>query len=140
MQRHVQAIEAMKKDAAGDDALGSSQDHLKPWPPAPKIQSIEEARRILMNFGMTEAVRQKDKELAEVHGCMVKAVHKSWYEPGLIWKNAEPESRDWLYEKEEADIEHFEVEKEYRTEKHNVVKARISSEILGMAYRTLKKR
>ena len=62
LRRHAQAIEATKEDAAGDDAPGRSQDHLKSGPPTPKIQSIEEARRILKNFGMTEAVRQKDKE------------------------------------------------------------------------------
>ena len=93
-----------------------------------------------MDFGLTDAVGQKDKELAEVHDLMVIATKNNWYEPGLIWKHAESEGRNWLHEKEEARIKHFEVENEYRREKHSVVKVRISSEILEMAYRTLKKR
>ena len=92
-----------------------------------------------MNFGMAEAVRQKDEELAEVKGCMVGAAYRSWHDPGLIQKQAESEGRDWLHEKDEAEIKHYAIEKEYRTEKHNVIKARLHAQIWSWLTKNKKK-
>ena len=140
LRRHDNAIETLKKDASAGAAPGSSQDHLKMRPPTPKIKSIEEARQILMDLGMTRAVRQQYEELAEVNDSMVTAARNGWYEPGVIWKHAESEKRKELNEEEEAKIRHYEVEREYMTEKHIVVKALINSEILEMTNRELKER
>ena len=73
MQRHRQAIDAMRKDAAGKSAPGSSQDHLKNRSSAPgssqdhlrlqrstpKINSTEEAKQMLVDLGWARAVRQQ---------------------------------------------------------------------------------
>ena len=139
-RRHAQAIDAMKKDAAGSSAPGSSQDHLRMQRHTPKINSMEEARQILVDLGWTRAVKQQEDEQAEVHDRMATTSHNNWYQPGLIWKRIKAEGRDRLNEQEEIKTRHYEVENEYWTEKHLIVETRISSEILELAYRKLKER
>ena len=62
LQKHYSAIAWMSKEAAAEQRrtskeAGSSHDHLK----MPKIQSVEEATRVLVKFGMASVLKQLDE-------------------------------------------------------------------------------